>query len=579
VILLLTAGVWPHALVLAETKTWDGKHTTTQIEVTIVYFLPQDRPPLPDWKERVDYFAERITAFHTREFDGQSKLATIVPAEPFRSARTTAQLRSGDADFIFFQTLQEVNDSLKFGSGEHKAFPILLVLSEINWKPLDDFYRLHPGPKGLAFEGNLNAGRHFPGAESGGARATYLADRGVGWGLVSADGWRVPCSGSDCVVYHEGVGHTVGLPHPDENNRSVMSHGQYNGWINESYLDTDQKERLGWQAIDPAKNPEPSLFTTFRAVPDPAVPRPGQEVRLKCDWPKAARLDSLRVRVQTDVWGAWNEVPCPANSDSAVPERISLGTFDRPTPVSYRINAVLKDGQQVELWGYLQVRETDEQPPRPAQLTGDLVPVAVELPTLAPVSLATGAEVDLLPLIDLDQDGVSGKWIKDDSGVTSPKAFGARIELPYVAPEEYDMVAVVEPLDTPNGLILGQRSGGQRFAVLLGYDTGDATRSALENIDGQNVGNPSTMTGPVFMKNRSSQVICSIRKNGVTVQVDGRIALQWTGEAKQLSLSEYWETPHKESLFLGTYDCRYRVSKLALVTHSGTGKPLRGEKP
>ena len=558
---------------LADTKTWDGKHSTTQIEVTVVYFLPKDRPALPDWKERVDYFAERITAFHAREFDGQSTLTTIVPPEPFRSARTTAQLRSGDADFIFFQTLQEVNDSLKFGVGEHKAFPILLVLSEINWKPLDDFYRLHSSPQGLAFEGNLNAGRHFPGAESGGARATYLADRGVGWGLVSADGWRVPCSGSDCVVYHEGVGHTVGLPHPDDNNRSVMSHGQYNGWINESFLNDDQKVRLGWKPVEVTKNPGPSLFTKFRAIPDPAVPRPGQEVLLKCDWPDGAKLQSLRVQVQTAVWGPWHDVHSPVLADGTVPEMISLGTYDRPTPVSYRIDAATRDGQKVELWGYLQVRTTDDKPPLPAQLTGDLAPASADSPQ--PQGLAKGTEVELLPLVDPEQDGVSGKWTKGESGLTSPKGFGARIELPYAPPEEYDLTMIVEPLDEPNGLILGQRSGGQRFLVLLGYAAGETPLSAIENIDGRNVGNASTMAGPVFVKGRPAQVICTVRKTGVTVRVDGRVAIDWTGEPKQLALGEYWETPHKETLFLGAYDCRYRISRVSLTPVSGTGKPLR----
>ncbi len=560
---------------LAETKTWDGKHSTTQIEVTVVYFLPKDRPALPDWRERVDYFAERITEFHTREFGGQSKLTTVVRPEPFRSARTTTQLRSGDADFIFFQTLQEVSDSLKFGEGEHKAFPILLVLSEINWRPLDDFYRLHPGPKGLEFEGNLNAGRHFPGAASGGARATYLADRGIGWGLVSADGWRVPYSGSDCVVYHEGVGHTVGLPHPDEGNPSVMSLGQYHGWISESFLNDDQKERLGWKAVDAAKNPGPSLFTKFRAIPAPAVPRPGQEVLLQCDWPSEVKLDALRVQVQTDLWGPWHDIHSPVPSDGTVPGSISLGTYDRPTPISYRIDASTKDGQKVELWGYLQVRSTDDEPPLPAELTGDLAPTSTDVSQPKQPGVAKGTEIELLPLVDPDKDGVSGKWTKGEGGLTSPKQYGARIELPYAPPEEYDLTLIVEPLDEPNGLILGQRSGGQRFLVLLDYRPGEAPQSAIENIDGRNIGNASTVAGPVFVQNRPAQVICSVRKTGVTVRVDGRVVIDWTGEPKQLSLGEYWETPHKETLFLGAYDCRYRVSRVTLTPVSGAGKPLR----
>ncbi len=132
-----------------------------------------------------------------------------------------------------------------------------------------------------------------------------------------------------------------------------------------------------------------------------------------------------------------------------------------------------------------------------------------------------------------------------------------------------------QTLDEPNGLILGQRSGGQRFLVLLSYAAGETPQSAIENIDEKNIGNVSTVAGPVFVKGRPAQVICSVRKTGVTVRVDGRVIIDWTGDPQQLGLGEYWETPHKETLFLGAYDCRYRVSRVTLTPVSGTGKPLR----
>jgi hypothetical protein len=561
------------SLAFAGTRTWDGKHSTERIEVTVVYFLPSDRQPLPDWKDRVDYYAERITEFHTREFGVQSTLTTIVQPEPFRSARTTEQLRGGDANFIFFRTLEEVHEALKFGAGEHKAFPILLVLSDINWKPLDDFYRLRPGPKGLEHEGNMSGQRHFPGAEGGGARATYLADRGIGWGLVSGDGWRVPYRGSDCVVYHEGVGHTVGLPHPEPGNPSVMSLGQYHGWISESYLDDDQKERMKW--TKPTAKVQPSLFSKFRAVPEPDGPRPDNDVLLRCDWPEGAHLQTLKVRVQTDLWGPWHDIESPVPADGHPPKMISLGTFDRPTPVSYRIDATLKDGQSVELWGYLQVRAQPDQPPLPPFPLPDLVPAGRNTVASTVQGPASGPDVELLPLVNLDQDSVSGKWSLEGGVLTSPKGYGARVQLPYSPPEEYDLTVVVEPLDEPNGLILGQRSGGQRFLVLLSYQSGETPVSAIENIDGKNVGNISTHGGPVFVKGRPAQVICSVRKTGVHVQVDGRTVIDWTGKPSQLSLGEYWDTPNKETLFLGAYDCRYKVSRLTLTPRSGEGKSTR----
>lgn len=550
-------------------KTWDGKHSIDRIDVTVVYFVPRDRQPLADWRDRVDYFCRRLTRFHEREFGGQSVVEMKPLPEPFRSARSTAQLRDGDANFIFFQTLREVDADLQFGQGEKKGFPILLVLSDINWRALDDFHRVRSVDGKLEFEGINDNGRHFPGAESGGARATYLADRGVGWGLVSADGWRVPYRGTDCVVYHEGLGHTVGLPHPDAANQSVMSHGQYGGWISESWIDDDQKKRLGWKPPEKPFDRSRDLFSTFRALPEPVVPKPNEPVSLALDWPAESRVRKVRVRVQTDLAGPWIEVTAPKEDR---PERVPLGSFDRPTPVSYRIDAELEDRQSVELWGYFQVRTAPNVVPLPARL-----PVEAEAATEA--EPAEREEVDLLALVDVKKDAVSGVWKSGEDGLTSSKEYGARIELPYEPPEEYRLTVIAEPLDEPNGLILGQRSGDRRFLALVSFATGDVPSSALENVDGKNVGaNATTVQRALLKKGRPSQVICTVRKEVVTVSVDGREIIRWKGDRSRLSLGDYWKTPHDNVLFLGAYDCRYRFTRATLRPMTGEGKVLRVEK-
>lgn len=319
----------------AQTKTWDGKYDTTKIEVTVVYFVPSDRVPLVDWRDRVDYYCGRIRQFHLREFQGQSELLTVVHPEPMISDQSTAELRAGDANAIFFRTLREAERRLQTGSAERSAFPILLVLSEINWRPLDDFYRLRPGEAGFEFEGLDIRGLHFPGATSGGARATYPADRGVGWGLVSADGWRVPYRGCDCVVYHEGCGHTVGLPHPDPIDPSVMGTAQYEGWISETFINRDQKIRLGWQPQPSVDSAQLQLFTDFTATHEPRVPAPGDKVRLRLTWPGNAEVRELRVRFQTSLDGPWIDVP--QSWQGSRPDAAELITFDRETPVSWPI--------------------------------------------------------------------------------------------------------------------------------------------------------------------------------------------------------------------------------------------------
>ena len=557
-----------------ELKTWDGRHSISNIEVTLAYFVPRDRQPLPDWQDRVRYFAKRIEQFHAREFQGQSTLKTKVPNAPFKSARTTEQLRAGDANFIFFQTLREIDQELRFGRDEGGAFPILLVLSEINWRPLDDFFRISPQDGKWNFEGQIINGRHFPGATSGGSRATYLADRGVGWGLVSADGWRVPYSGTDCVIYHEGVGHPIGLPHPMPGNDSVMSLAQYRGWLSESSVDETQKKRLGWEPPKAEFDRSHDLFSSFSAVPSPLVPKPNEPVNLKLKWHENTKVASIRSRVQTELLGPWIESSgseINVKTDSP-PQEILLGRFDRPTPVSYRVDATLMNGETIELWGYFQVRESESETIHPRSGVAEFSTDSAGIPQ-------PGEPLDLLPIIDVQKDAVAGDWKKTEGVLESPKQFGARIEIPYEPPAEYEFTVIATPLDEPNGLIIGQLMGGHRFLTLIEHNVRkDEPASALENVDGRNVGsNTTTIMADLLRKNRPSQIIVTVRKGSVVVRCDGRKIIDWSGKPEQLSLGDYWNTPNANTLFLGAYDCRYRFSRVSIAPISGTGKQLRQE--
>ena len=576
-LILLAGSIFGHSpsALSADLKTWDGRHSISNIAVTVAYFVPRDRQPLPDWHDRVSYFAKRIEQFHAREFHGQSTLKANVLNEPFTSARNTEQLRAGDANFIFFQTLKEVDQELQFGRDKDGEFPILLVLSEINWRPLDDFFRVSPQDGQLKFEGQIIKGRHFPGARSGGSRATYLKDRGVGWGLVSADGWRVPYCGTDCVIYHEGVGHPIGLPHPEPQNETVMSLAQYRGWLSESSVDESQKKRLGWNQPDQKFDRSTDLFSSFTAIPAPLTPKPDEPVTLKLTWPQNADVSTVRVRLQTELSGPWVEA-ASLTVDPAIetaPKKVALGAFDRPTPVSYRVDATLKNGETVELWGYFQVRETADTLLLPRIETADLSPEKH-----GDRSSANPKEsIDLLPMIDVDKDLVSGKWIKADGFLESPKQFGARIEIPFEPPAEYELTVVATPLDEPNGLLLGQLMSGHRFVTLVNHNVRqDKPASALENVDGKNVSeNATAIMAELLEKDRPSQIIVTIRYGSVVVRCDGRTIIDWQGKPEQLSLGDYWKTPNANALFLGAYDCRYRFSRVSITPLSGEGKPLR----
>ena len=551
-------------------RTWDAAHSIERIQVRMEYFVPADRTPLPDWRERLEYFAKRMQLFHQRESGGQSELQVRIGDQPVISERDTASLRVGDANAIFSRTLGEVGRQTEFRAAEDGTFRILLVLSEINWRPLDDFWRLRPSEAGVEFEGQVIGGQHFPGAASGGSRATYLSAQGIGWGLVSADGWRVPCRGSDCVIYHEGCGHTVGLPHPEPIDDSVMGLGQYRGWIHESFLNKEQKIRLGWDptAEVPQRDTQQQLFDTLTVEPKPLQPLLGESALLDVRWDAEIPVTSVAAQVQTSVRGPW--VSLSPQDEAAGGCRFLLPEVDRAVPVSWRVRATAADGSTGELWGYLQIRSERDVAPIPAlselewsqqgalpQPSGQLVP---------------GAGQVLIPGALPEQLWQAGEWDVADGVLVSPKQFGARLQIPVRFPQQYRVIALVEPLDQPNGLLLGLKSGDNRFATLFSFRGGDAVRSAVENIDGRNVGNETTYTGEVFAQAQVSVVIVDVTEGGVRMQVDGQLIADWRGSSQQLSLSEYWATPNPDALFIGAYDCRYRIHQLKLV-------PLVREQP
>ena len=76
--------------------TFDGRYEIATIDLTVVYFVPRDRRPLVDWRDRVDYFGRRIAAFHQRESGGRSTLRIHVHPEPLIAARTSDEIRGKD---------------------------------------------------------------------------------------------------------------------------------------------------------------------------------------------------------------------------------------------------------------------------------------------------------------------------------------------------------------------------------------------------------------------------------------------------------------------------------------------------
>lgn len=180
--------------------------------------------------------------------------------------------------------------------------------------------------------------------------------------------------------------------------------------------------------------------------------------------------------------------------------------------------------------------------------------------------------VDLLKLIDLERDVVQGRWQFIDGKLVSPAVFMARVEIPYAPPEEYDLTVVVECEGKQDSLNFGLVAGDAR--VLAVIDGWNPPRTILSRIEDQ-AETEAVHLGQAIVPGKPNTVVCSVRKNRLTVKVNDQLLIDWQADYKRVSLENVWSTPNAKALVLGCYLSIYRFSKISLTPVTGDGKKLR----
>jgi hypothetical protein len=342
---------------------YNGDDSIDVIDVQVVYYVAKGVEPLPDWRERVEYHLDRVQKFHQREFAGQSKFTYEILSAPFIASATPNGFPQDDVNKFYWQIMNEVWHS---GKVEWKdgAFPILLVMGDCNFSPgYDDWTRvcnpdkcfLEPPHEQCAGHVSGN-GEDRPGSRAGGARSVYWADQHIGLGLVTADGWRVPIKGTDCVTYHEGIGHAIGLPHPEPMNNSVMGTAQYVNSIQTTWIDDDQKEALNWSPVEVKKD---DVFSTFEISHQPSKPKTSTPITLYAKLPLRFNISSIKAEVQRNIREEFKTLPDAYRFQDEQYQYFSwsLPPLELNECLAYRIKVETQDGKTEIIWDYLKVRD------------------------------------------------------------------------------------------------------------------------------------------------------------------------------------------------------------------------------
>ena len=70
-------------------------------------------------------------------------------------------------------------------------------------------------------------------------------------------------------------------------------------------------------------------------------------------------------------------------------------------------------------------------------------------------------------------------------------------------------------------------------------------------------------------------IVCGIRKDGITVSIDGKKVVTYKGDNSHLTNAPTLTMPNRRALYVAAHDSAFTISKLALTPISGSGKVVR----
>lgn len=174
--------------------------------------------------------------------------------------------------------------------------------------------------------------------------------------------------------------------------------------------------------------------------------------------------------------------------------------------------------------------------------------------------------VDLLQLIDVKKDTISGDFSLTPSGLAVQYAENPRLEIPYRPPEEYDLnidftytgndAAIVLILPLANGPVeLEFRSNGIDFK----NDAGSPIKAM-----------------PPYAKRGQSNVVClRVRRDVVQAYLGPRLALEYKPAGNPIGMKKSWMLRSDDALGVGCYHSDAVIGKLTLVEIAGHGSPVK----
>lgn len=178
--------------------------------------------------------------------------------------------------------------------------------------------------------------------------------------------------------------------------------------------------------------------------------------------------------------------------------------------------------------------------------------------------LATvGKPQDLIAAADPARQSAGG-WRKDAGILVGPGASTDNLAIPTPFDDEYLLTAVFASAPRPFDVGITLPIGDRQVQLALAGWTGAI--SGLQNVAGAGAnGNATTHSGKMFERGQLTLVRCTVRKSGLKVTCNGRVAVDWRGDRSRLLAPPEALASKPPAVVLRSQSNPWRVTRLEVA--------------
>jgi hypothetical protein len=188
-----------------------------------------------------------------------------------------------------------------------------------------------------------------------------------------------------------------------------------------------------------------------------------------------------------------------------------------------------------------------------------------------------GVHVNLMPLIDVEKDQVSGGWQMDGGRLTTDGQDAARMNVPYEPPEEYDFhIEFIRTAGVGDVCQILSHAGKQFVWTMGAY----GTCHFFANIGGTYVeNNPTRVKSTTLASNgQKHHCVVKVRKGSVSSYLDGSLVAYHETDYSDFSMPGGWHL-EKGALGVAAWWSATQFNRIELVEVTGHGKPIAHVNP